>query len=93
MISSKPKAVACYLVPFASVLITFLTGIADYYNQGVPWPWKNVIVCPGPGLEFACYVFMFSWIAFALDTLFYTTIGYGLLFGLIRMAKLFRSRV
>lgn len=93
MIPSTLKAVACCLVPFVSVLVTLLSGLAAYYNQGLPLPWKNVIVCAGPGVEFACYILMFSWIAFALDAVFYTTIGYGLLLAWIRMARPFLSPV
>jgi len=70
------------IVPIVAVLITWLTGIStsQYQQGGFPFQWKTLGVyclllgCPPPSINY-------DWTAFALDVLFYSAIGYGLLLG------------
>ncbi len=69
------------IVPVVAVLITWLTGIStsQYQQAGFPFQWKTLgprcLVCPQPP------PINYDWTAFALDALFYSLIGYGLLLG------------
>jgi hypothetical protein len=71
------------IVPVVAVLITWLTGIltSQYEPGGFPFQWKTLgprcLVCPIPSI-------IYDWTAFALDVLFYSAIGYGLLLGYAR---------
>ena len=69
------------LVPVFAVLFTWFTAFLAGFQvrQGLPLPWKSGLACPGPGLEFFCTAISYDWLAFALDVLFYSAVGYGLL--------------
>jgi len=70
------------IVPVIAVLITWLTGIStsQYEQGGFPFQWKTLgprclaLGCPPPSINY-------DWTAFALDVLFYSAVGYGLLLG------------
>lgn len=78
-----------FLAPPSGVLVTLATGFLanNYYSYGFPLPWKTLVasgICPPePWLQIAaCYLRLatsYNWAFFALDALFYTGIGYGLL--------------
>ena len=83
------REIVYFLVPPTGVLITLATGFLaiNYYSYGFPLPWKSLAatgICPPePWLQIAaCHLriaISYDWTYFALDALFYTGIGYGLL--------------
>ncbi len=70
------------IVPVVAVLITWLT---QYELDGFPFQWRTLglaclaLGCPPP-------VDQYDWTAFALDALFYTAIGYSLVWILVKFA-------
>ncbi len=79
---SLPKGILYSMVPMFAVLITWVTGfLAGFqFEQGLPLPWKTGWGCPGPSLGVLCTVISYNWLAFGLDVLFYTAVGYGSIF-------------
>ena len=97
------RKLAYCLIPPIALLITFVTGYwaTNYYSYGFPLPWKTLVaagICPPePWLQIAaCYLRLatsYNWAYFALDALFYTGIGYGLLLPSANFRKLLSSQI
>ena len=79
------KVIGYSAVPILAVLVTLLTGFSGVFNfgQGFPLVWKTGLGCPGPHLQFdslrLCTPITYNWVAFGLDAIFYTVIGYALI--------------
>ena len=90
------RKISYCLIPLTGVLITLGTGIfANNYNDyGFPLPWKTLVAtgaCPVGWLEIVCTFRLataYNWAYFALDAIFYTEVGYGLLLLTVNFRKL-----